>query len=74
MKILTNDLDFDIDLDELLGQRVDFDKAGVDCAIESTELRNQTDVSLADWLVRVGANDTTWDRSHETNATSERVD
>ena len=64
----TNNLNLDIHLDKLLRQRVDLDKTRIDSAIEATELGNETDVSLADWLVWVGAYDTAWDGSTETNA------
>ena len=73
MKIQTNNLNFDIDLDELLGQGVDLDETRVDCTVESTKLGYETNVSLANWLVWVRADDTTWNGSEETDAVPERV-
>lgn len=70
----TNDLDLDIDLDELFGQRVDLDETGVDGAIEATEFGDETDIPLTDWLVRVGAHDAARDSTTETDACPERVD
>ena len=64
----TNNLDLDIDLDELLGQRVDLDKTWVDCAVKATKFGHETNVSLADWLVWVGADDTARDSSQASNA------
>lgn len=69
----TNDLDLYIDLNELLGQGVNLDKTRVDGTVESTELGDQTDVSLTDWLVRVRADDAAWNSSTEPNAGSKRV-
>ena len=51
----TNNLDLDIDLDQLLGQRVDLHETRVHCAIEAAEFGDQPDITLADWLVGVGA-------------------
>lgn len=69
-----DNLNLDIDLDEFLGQRVDLDQAGIDGASEAAEFGDQTDVSLGDGFVRVGADDTAGDGSEETNAGAERVD
>lgn len=57
----TNDLDLDVDLDESLGKRVDLDETGVDGAVESSELRDQADVTLRHWFVWVWADDATRD-------------
>jgi len=70
----TNDLDLDVDLDELFGERVDFDETGVDCAVEATELGDEADVSLADWLVWVGADDAARDGTAESDACTEGID
>lgn len=35
-----NNLDLDVDLDELLRERVDLDETRVDCAVEASELRD----------------------------------
>ena len=64
----TNNLNLHIHLNQFLGQRVDLDQTGVDCAIEATEFGDETDVSLTDWLVGVGAHDTAWNGSAEPNA------
>lgn len=44
----TNYLDLDVDLDQLLRQRIDADKTGVNCAVEATKLGDETNVSLMD--------------------------
>ena len=41
-----DDLDLDVDLDELLGQGVDLNKAGVDSAVEAAKLGDETDIAL----------------------------
>lgn len=46
-----NDLNFDVDLDEILRQWVDLDQSRIDCACESAKLGHQADISLGDWLV-----------------------
>jgi hypothetical protein len=73
-EIRTNNLDLDIDLDETFTERVDLDKAGVDCTIEATEFGDQTDVTLGDRLVWVGAADAAWECAHGSNALAEGVD
>lgn len=72
--IHTNNLDLDIDLDETFGERVDLDKTWIDCAVETTELGDQTDITLRDRLVRVGTEDTAGNSSHGSNARTEGVD
>jgi len=67
-------LDLDVHLDEPLGKRVDLDKTRIDRTVKATELGDQTDVSLVDWLVRVRAYDTAWDGTAETDAATEVVD
>lgn len=57
----TNDLDLDVNLDESLGKRVDLDETGVDGAVESSELRDQANVSLRHRFVWIGAEDATRD-------------
>jgi hypothetical protein len=44
----TNYLDLDVDLDQLLRQRIDADKTGVNCAVEATKFGDETNVSLMD--------------------------
>lgn len=63
----TNDLNLDVDLNELLGQGIDLDETWVDGAVEATEFGDQTDVSLADRLVGVGADNAAWDCTTETD-------
>jgi len=67
-------LDLDIDLDQLLGERVDLDKTGVDSTVETTELCDETDIPLGDGLVGVGADDATGDGAAESDACTERID
>lgn len=70
----TNDLDLDIHLDQLLRQWVDLHETRVHCAIEAAEFGDQPDVTLADWLVGVGAKDAEGDGAAETDAGTEGVD
>lgn len=70
----TNDLDLDIHLDQLLGQRVDLHQTRVHCAIEAAEFGDQADIALADWLVRVGAEDAEGDCAAESDARTEGID
>ena len=69
-----DNLDLDVDLDQALRERVDSDQTGVDSASESTESRDETDVSLADWFVWVGTDHAAWNGTEETDAGSQRVD
>ena len=50
---LTNDLDLDIDLDQVLGQRVDLDETRVYSSGEATKLRHEADITLRDLFHRV---------------------
>ena len=68
-----NDLNFDIDLDEALGERIDVDKTRVNGASKFAELGDQTDVALRDWLVRVGTDNTAGNGTEETDARSQSV-
>jgi hypothetical protein len=70
----TNDLDFDVNLDETFAEGIDFDKTRVDCAIKPTELGDQTDVTLRYRLIWIRANDAARDGSHSTDAVSKSVD
>ena len=58
--VRTNNLDLDIYLNKPFRQRVDFDKTRIDSAVEATELGDQADIALTDWLVRVGTDNTAW--------------
>jgi hypothetical protein len=68
VRLLTNNLDLDIDLDELLGQWVDLHETGIHSSCESPELGDQTHVSLTDWLVRIGTDDTARNGAECSNA------
>ena len=70
----TNNLYLDIDLDELLGQRVYLHETGVDGTVEATELGDEADVALADGLIGVGANDAARDGTAESYACTEGID
>lgn len=69
-----DDLDLDVDLDQALGERVDFDEAWVHGAPEAAELRDQAHLALRDGLVGVRADDAAWDRAHGSDAAAEGVD
>ena len=60
----TNDLNLDIDLNEALAKRIDLDKTWINGTIESTELGHQTNITLRDGLVGVGADDAARNSSH----------
>lgn len=61
-------------MDELLRQRVDLHETWVDGTVEATELGDQTDISLANWLVWIGANDAARDGTAATDECTEGVD
>lgn len=67
-------LDLDVDLEEVLGERVDLDEAGVDGLVEAAKLGDEADVALLDRLVRVGAADATRDSAHGADDGAEGVD
>ena len=69
-----DDLDLDVDLHERLRKRVDLDETWVDGASETTELGDETNVTLFDWLVRVGAAETARNGTESTNGRAESVD
>lgn len=69
-----DDLDLDVDLRELLRQRVDFDETWVDGAGKSSELGDQTDVALLDGLVGVRAAETAGNCTEGTDRCAEGVD
>jgi hypothetical protein len=58
----------------LLGQWVDLDKTRVYSSRESTELGDETDVALSDWLVGVRADDAAGDGAESAYARAESVD
>jgi hypothetical protein len=65
-----HDLNLDINLNKSLGERVDLDQARVDGAREATELCDQADIALGDWLVRVRADDTAGNGAEEAETVS----
>jgi len=72
--IHTNNLNLDIDLDESLGKRVYVNKTRVDSAGETTELGDESDISLIHRLVWVWATETSWNGSEGAEAGTEGVD
>ena len=53
---------------------LDLDVHRVDGAIEATELGDEPDFALVDWLVRVGADDAAGDCAAETDDAAEGID
>jgi hypothetical protein len=72
--IHTDNLDLNIDLDETFAERVDPDETGVHGAVEATELRDETDITLRDGFVWVGAADAARECAHGSNTIPEGVD
>ncbi len=70
----TDYLDLHVDLDKFFRQRIYLYKSRVDRAVEATEFGDQTDISLADWLVWVGADNAAWDSTAATNEGTEGID
>jgi hypothetical protein len=68
-----DDLNLDVDLDKLFGERVHVDKTWVNSTSEATKLGNETDVALGDGLVWIRADNTAWNGAESTDATTERV-
>ena len=66
-----DDLDLDVDLDELLGERVDLDEARVNGAVEAAEFGDEADVALRDGFVGVRAYDAAGDGAEEADARTE---
>jgi hypothetical protein len=69
-----DNLDLDVDLNQALRQRVDLDETRVDSAREAAEFGDQTDITLRDGLVRVGADEAARNSSAETNTLTKVVD
>ena len=69
-----HDLDLDIDLHERFGERVDLDETRVDGASETTELGDETNVTLLDGLVRVRAADAARNRTEGTDGRTQSID
>lgn len=68
-----NDLNLDIDLDNALRQRINFDQAWVNSLVEAAKFGDEADVALVDILVRVGAADATWNGAESTDEGSQTV-
>lgn len=69
-----NNLNLDIDLDEAFAERVDLNETWVDCAVETSKLRDETDITLRDRLVWVRAADAARDCSKSSDARTKGVD
>lgn len=65
-----SNLDLDIDLCQLLSDRVNLCQTGIDNLIEFAKASNETDGALCDGLVRVGAADTAGDGSESADNVS----
>jgi hypothetical protein len=66
-------LNLDINLEKSLAERIDLDQTGVNSLVELSELGNETNVALVDFLVRVGTNDAAGNSAHSSDDTSEDV-
>ena len=69
-----HNLNLDIDLHERFGERVDLDETRVDGASETTELGDETNVTLLDGLVRVRAADAARNRTEGTDGRTQSID
>lgn len=67
-------LDLDINLDETLAERIDIDQTGVDSLVELAELGDETNITLLDVLVWVGADDAAGNGTHASNESTEGID
>lgn len=65
--IHTNDLNLDIDLNKAFAKWVDLDETWINSTIESTELCNQTNITLRNGLVWIWADNTAGNGSHGTD-------
>lgn len=72
--LLTNNLNLDVDLNQLLRERVDLDETRVDSASKTTEFGDETNITLRDRSVGVGADDTARNSSKVTNDGTKGVD
>lgn len=68
-----SNLDLDIDLYQLLSDRVNLCQTGVDNLVEFAKASNETDRALGDGLVRVGAADAAGDGSEGADEVSSGV-
>lgn len=71
---LTNNLDLDVDLNQVLRERVDLDETGVDGARETAKLGDKSYITLADGLIRVGTAETARNGTESSNARPKAVD
>lgn len=62
-----HDLNLDIDLYERFGKRIDLDETRVDGASETTELGDETNVTLLDGFILVDCKPTTTNKSWSTD-------
>jgi hypothetical protein len=69
-----DNLDLDVDLNERFRERVDLDETWVDGASETTELGDETNISLLDRLVWVWAAETARNGTESTDGRAESVD
>jgi len=69
-----NNLNLNIDLDKALAERVDLDQTRINSAVEATELGDQTDITLRDRLVWVGADDAARNGTHGSDTRTQSVD
>ena len=73
-EIHTNNLNLDIDLNKTFTERVDLDETRINSTIESTEFGDQTNVTLRNRLVWVGAADAARKSTHSSDAGTKSVD
>ena len=69
-----DNLNLNVNLNKSFRQRIDVDKTRIDSSCEFPELRDQTNVTLADRLVWIGTDNAAGNGSCETNARSKSVD
>jgi len=74
LRVLTDNLNLDINLGERFGERVDLDETRVDGARKATELGDETNITLVDGLVGVRAAETAGNSTESTNGRTESVD
>jgi hypothetical protein len=60
-------------LDKLFAQRINLDQTWINSAIEATKLCNQTDITLRNRSVWVGANDAARNSSESTNTCTKSI-
>lgn len=73
-KRLTNNLNLDVDLNQVLRKWVDLDETGVDGARETAKLGDEAYITLADRLIRVGTAKTARNGTQSSNARPKAVD